>query len=248
MTPWITRLLIANIAVFVMTYAVPSSKELLMFVPALILYRPWTLLTYMFVHGDVMHILFNMLGLYFFGPRLEEEMGSKHFLILYLVSGLTGALFSFLTPFVAIIGASGAVYGVLLGFAFFWPREQIYLWGVLPVQARWMVAGMTVLSLWGGFGASPDGVAHFAHLGGFAGGYLYVKWYSRRGWKVRFRTAPVLKGPSDADQARWARIDPASMHPVNREEYQRIRGKISSQGIASLTADERQFLNRFSPE
>jgi hypothetical protein len=111
-----------------------------------------------------------------------------------------------------------------------------------------MVAGMTVLSLWGGFGASPDGIAHFAHLGGFAGGYLYVKWYSRRGWRVRLPAMPVLKGPSDADQSRWARIDPAAMHPVNREEYMRIKGKMSAQGAASLTPQERLFLDRFSPD
>jgi membrane associated rhomboid family serine protease len=248
MTPWVTRLLIANIAMFVVTYAAPSSKELFMFVPAWILLRPWTLVSYMFIHGDVMHILFNMLGLYFFGPRLEEEMGSKHFVILYFVSGLAGAVFSFLTPYVAIIGASGAVYGVLLGFAYFWPREQIYLWGVLPVQARWMVAGMTVLSLWGGFGASSDGVAHFAHLGGFAGGYIYVKWYSRRGWKIRLPAMPVLKGASDADQARWAKIDPSALHPVNREELLRIRQKMEAQGVGNLTAQERLFLDRFTPE
>lgn len=248
MTPWVTRLLIANTAMFLVTLAAPAAKELFMFVPAWILYRPWTLISYMFIHGDFFHLLFNMLGLYFFGPRLEEEMGSKHFVILYFVSGLAGALFSFLTPYTAIIGASGAVYGILLGFAFFWPREQIYLWGVLPVEARWMVAGMTVLSLWGGFGASADGVAHFAHLGGFAGGYMYVRWYSRRGWKIRLPAVPTLRSPSESDQSRWARINPSTLHPVNREEFMRIREKMASHGAGSLTPEERLFLDRFTPE
>ena len=77
-----------------------------------------------------------MIGLFFFGPRLESRLGSRGFLLLYFVSGLGGAVFSLLfAREAAVVGASGAVFGVLLGFAMFWPRERIYIWGVLPVQA-----------------------------------------------------------------------------------------------------------------
>jgi membrane associated rhomboid family serine protease len=241
------RLMIANVAMFLISLAAPEVVSALMFVPVLALSRPWTILTYMFLHGGFWHLFFNMLGLYFFGPRLEEEIGSKHFLYLYAVSGLMGAAFSFVSPFTAIVGASGAVYGVLLGFAFFWPREPIYLWGILPVEARWMVVGMTALSLWGGFDGS-DNIAHFAHLGGFVGGYLYVKWYSLRGRRIRIPEAIVLPGPRNADIERWGKIDSSAMHPVNREEYQRIRAKMATQGTGRLTQEERTFLDRFSPE
>lgn len=247
MTTWVTRLMIANVAMFLISLAAPDIVTALMFVPALVFSRPWTLLTYMFLHGGFWHLFFNMLGLYFFGPRLEEEIGARHFLSLYAVSGLVGAAFSFVTPFTAIVGASGAVYGVLLGFAFFWPREPIYLWGILPVEARWMVAGMTLLSLWGGFDGGDD-IAHFAHLGGFAGGFAYVKWYSLRRRRLRIPEAIILPGPRGADIERWERIDPSAMHPVNREEYQRIRQKMSTQGTGSLTQEERTFLDRFSPD
>lgn len=152
MTPWVTRLLIANVLMYVISFAAPAIVNSLMLVPALILSRPWTLVTYMFLHGSLWHLLFNMLGLYFFGPRLELELGGRDFLLLYFVSGVVGALFSFLTPYSATIGASGAVFGVLIGFARYWPRERIYIWMILPLEARWLVVIVTGLSLLGGFG------------------------------------------------------------------------------------------------
>src|SRR6266849_169284 len=171
MTPWVLRLLIANVIVFFITRASPAMISALMFVPEHILVRPWTLISYMFLHGGMGHIFFNMLGLFFFGPRLELVLGGPRFLLLYFISGIAGALLSFLvTPTVPIIGASGAIFGVMLGFAYFWPREPIYVWGIFPIQARWLVVGMSVLSIYSGFGDS-GGIAHFAHLGGFLGGY-----------------------------------------------------------------------------
>jgi membrane associated rhomboid family serine protease len=246
MTTWVMRLMIANVVVFVLTSLGPRLVEYLMFVPAFALFRPWTLVTYMFVHADFWHLFFNMIGLFFFGPRVEQEVGSSRFLWLYTISGLTGAAFSFVAPYTGIIGASGAVYGILLGFAFFWPREQIYIWGILPVEARWMVVGMTALSLWGGFGGSGGNIAHFAHLGGFAGGYAYLKWFTSRRHKIRMMQSPALPVPKNTDIERWSQIDPVAMHPVNREEYQRIRAKIAVQGVDALTQQERLFLDRFS--
>ena len=88
MTPWVRRLIIANVIMFFLQVAMPGITSMLDLVPALVLIRPWTLVTYMFLHGGLMHILFNMLTLYFFGPRVEERMGSRRFLILYFVSDL----------------------------------------------------------------------------------------------------------------------------------------------------------------
>src|SRR5262249_15762396 len=158
------------------------------FVPVLALYRPWTIVTYMFLHDGIMHILFNMLGLFFFGPQVEERLGSRQFVTLYFVGGVSGAVLSmFLAPTSAIIGASaagmmggaGAVLGVMLAFAFFWPNAPIYIWGILPVPARILVIVTTLLSLFSGLQGSRGGIADFAHLGGYAGAYLYLKWISR---------------------------------------------------------------------
>lgn len=247
LTPWVTRLIIANVVFFLLQMANPLVERMLMFVPALALERPWTIVTYMFLHGGFTHLLFNMLGLFFFGPRLELELGPRQFLLLYGLSGISGAVLSlFLSPMTAIIGASGAVYGVFLGFAYFWPRAQIYIWGILPVEARWLVVLMTLFSLFGGVGGSTDGTAHFAHLGGFLGGFAYLKWFVKGQRLEAAAAATAVAAPSGADLKRWAAIPTEGMHPVNREELDRIRVKLQTQGPASLTPGEVAFLDRFA--
>src|SRR5579864_3576420 len=107
MTRWVKNLLIANIAIYFVQQTMPGVTEALMFVPVYALGRPWTIITYMFLHGSIMHILFNMLGLYFFGPRVEQRLGSNRFLWLYFLSGIAGALLHMLlAPQSPIIGAS----------------------------------------------------------------------------------------------------------------------------------------------
>ena len=138
--------------------------------------RPWTALTYTFLHADFMHLLFNMIGLFFFGPRLEERLGGRDFLILYFGSGMGGAILSFIfAPASAVVGASGAVFGVLLGFAYFWPRENIHIWGVIPIQARWLAILLVAVSLYFGFSSGRSSIAHFAHLGGLVLAFGYLK-------------------------------------------------------------------------
>jgi membrane associated rhomboid family serine protease len=201
----------------------------------------------MFMHAGFTHILFNMLGLYFFGPRLEEEMGGKRFLVLYFISGLMGGFLSFFfTPNSPIVGASGAVYGIFLGFAYFWPREKIFLWGILPIESRWLVVGMTLLSLFGGFGEGGSNIAHFAHLGGFLGAYLYLKWLDKRSPQALMLQTMTPPAPGRGTLEQWAKINRESIHEVNRAELDRIREKMSKQGVASLTVPEIDFLNRFS--
>ncbi|MGB5526944.1 MAG: rhomboid family intramembrane serine protease, partial [Gemmatimonadota bacterium] len=135
MTPWVTRLLFANVALFFLSGALPSLFSLFALVPAWVVNRPWTLFTYMFLHGGFWHLAFNMLVLYFFGPRLESRLGGRVFLQLYFFSGLVAGLISVIVPFVipsfstmtAVVGASGALYGVLFAFAQYWPDERILI-------------------------------------------------------------------------------------------------------------------------
>lgn len=241
------RIIAANAVMFLVTAMVPGIDRELMFVPAYALLRPWTVVTYMFLHAGLGHILFNMLGLYFFGPRLEAELGERRFLWLYVISGLSGAALSFLFSFeAAIVGASAAVYGVLIGFTWFWPRSQIYIWGILPVEARWMVAGMAALSVFGGFGGGGDGVAHFAHLGGFLGGYLYIRSVAPRKDVRVTMPAAGLPAVDPGTVQRWRAIATDGMHEVNREEYRRIMMKLDTDGTGSLSPGEVAFLERFS--
>jgi membrane associated rhomboid family serine protease len=246
MTPWVQRLLFANIGAFFLQLAMPGLTGMFEFVPAEVLLHPWTVVTYMFLHGGITHILFNMLGLFFFGPRVEARLGSQRFITLYFVSGITGALFSFVTPYARIIGASAGVFGVMLAFAMFWPRERIYIWGILPVEARVLVVVTTAITIWSGITGAQGGVAHFAHLGGYAGAGVYLWWLQRTQGARRFK-AKATPRVADALLTKWKQVDTQSIHEVNRDEVNRILDKINATGIASLTPQEKLFLSNFVP-
>lgn len=260
LTPWVQRLLVINGLVFLGQYLQPYLTVYLAFVPSDVLVRPWTLITYMFAHGGFMHLFFNMLGLFFFGPPLEARWGSREFIKFYLLCGLGGAALSFAFAFSSpIIGASAAVYGVMLAFAMNWPDAPIYIWGVLPVQAKWLVAILAVFSFMSAFQGRADGVAHFAHLGGFAAAFVYMKWdrisRERRlagfrgdgGTKRKLRVVPG-NGGDGPRQERPAQ--PAQARTQDDEqllnELDRVLDKISTDGMASLTVEERRLLDQVS--
>src|SRR2546422_3250283 len=134
MTPWVRRLLVANLLVYLLQrtlFVDPRFQAVFGFTPLLALARPWTFLTYMFLHAGLLHLAFNLLALFVFGPPVEERMGSRAFLGYYLLCGLGGAALSFalmlLRPVDHIVGASAGVYGVMLAFAWFWPNQPIYV-------------------------------------------------------------------------------------------------------------------------
>jgi membrane associated rhomboid family serine protease len=246
-TPWVQRILIATVLMFFVQQTVSGVTSLLYFVPTQLLSRPWTIVTYMFLHGGLGHIFWNMLGLYFFGPRVESRMGPQRFITLYLVAGIVGALFSVvLAPRNPILGASGAVLGVLMAFARFWPRERLLIWGIVPVEARWLVIIYAAIDILGFNGFGRLGVANVAHLGGFAGALLYLLFLERRQGARRFKQAATPK-VSESVLGNWQKVDRGSIHAVNRDEVDRILDKISASGLASLTPQERQFLSNFVP-
>jgi membrane associated rhomboid family serine protease len=253
MTRWVRLLLTANVAMFLVTLVAGRSAPLgaivnsLVLVPALIPQRPWTVLTYAFLHADLFHVIFNMIGLFFFGPRLESALGGGRFLGLYFTSASVAALASLLTPFVAVVGASGAVFGVLVGFAKYWPRDRIYFWGVIPIEARWFIVLLALYSVLAGL-TGGGGVAHFAHLGGLVGGWLYLKVVELRSPARRFRkrAAPAFKRATESDLERWRGIRRDELHPVNREELDRIMKKVDEKGPQSLDYTEREYLERLS--
>jgi len=254
MTPWVRRLLIANVIVFFVQQASPLVGYYGALVPVLLLQRPWSAVTYMFLHGGLLHLGLNMLILYFFGPRLEHRLGARHFLGLYFVSGITAAAFSFFTPAATIVGASGAIYGIMLAYAEYWPRDRLYLYFVIPVEARWVVLGLTGLAIYGivrtSMGVS-DGIAHHAHLGGFAGAWIYLRVLGRTSAAARFQrktsTAPKRRWASDREAIRrWRAIDRDALHEVNREAFDEIMEKLATRGVGGLSDREREFLERFA--
>lgn len=259
LTPWVKRLILANVIVFALQYLAPWGNLVTAigeFYAPVSLMQPWRFFTYMFLHGSVWHILFNMLTFGFFGPRVEAQLGGRRFLALYFISGLSGAVLSyFMTPDAAIIGASGAIFGIELAFAIFWPREKVYIWGALPIESRWLVILTTAYTVYAGFGTSGGGIAHFAHLGGYIGAFLYLKWIDfrspLRAYQRKLETATYgkrglgLLGDNE-EIARWEAIPRTGLHPMNVEELDRVIAKAKRDGVRSLTADERAFLHRMS--
>ena len=247
MTKWVKFLLIANVFVFFVQNTMSSFDErLFALYPAAMFLRPWTLVTYMFLHAGITHIAFNMLGLYMFGQAVEARLGSNRFITLYMIGGISGGLLSFVfAPHTYIIGASAAIYAVMLAYAMFWPRDRILLYFVIPIEIWLAVIIFAALDLFGGFTGGGT-TAHFAHLGGLAGGFIYLRWIAVTTGVKRFRSRAVEKVPEKA-LLNWKRVDPQKVHEVNRDELNRILDKINKGGINSLTPEEKRFLMSFVP-
>jgi membrane associated rhomboid family serine protease len=254
LTPWVKRLLIANAVMFIVVLALPALVQWLAFIPALTFLRPWTLVTYMFVHASFFHLFFNMLILFFFGPPLEGMWGGREFIRFYLISGLGGAILSYFFAFQsAIVGASGAIYGVMLAFAMNWPNMYIHIWAILPVKAKWLVGFLAAVSVAALLGGARDGVAHWAHLGGFGAAFLYLKLNDRLTSRVdRLRTF-MSRRKLQVEKQGDAR--PAGNGPARRprreedrvlDEVDRVLDKISTSGLQSLSEDEIRLLDDVS--
>jgi len=256
LTPWVQRLIVANVLVFLVTTTNPAVKESLAFRPDLILVQPWRLVTYMFAHGNLMHIFFNMLMLFFFGPPVEARWGSREFLKFYFICGMAGAILSFIfARHSSIIGASAAVYGVGLAFAMNWPDTPIYIWGIFPVPAKILFSLLVAFSVFSAFTGRSDGVAHFAHLGGIVAAYLYMKWdvHRRSTALAQWRKGKSRKKLSVVPgRPEPARPEPTPGEPSSADEARllgeldRILDKISASGMSSLTPAERKLLDDVS--
>jgi membrane associated rhomboid family serine protease len=249
LTPWVGRIIFANVLLFVAGLFIPGFNEYAMawgaFVPNEWLSRPWTLVSYAFLHAGPVHIFFNMLVLFMFGPRVEMELGARRFFVLYFVSAISGGLLSYITPHAHIVGASGATFGIMYGFAKYWPKSQIFLFGFVPLEARYAIIAMVALELSGGI-RSNSSIAHFAHLGGFVGAYFYLRMVDLRNKKARLPAKLKAQRTSRDDLQRWAKIRREQMHEVNREEFDRIMEKIDKEGVGSVSSQERLFLDNFS--
>jgi membrane associated rhomboid family serine protease len=139
----------------------------------------WQFVSYMFTHGGISHLLFNMLALFIFGTQVERHMGSREFLLYYMVTGILAGVFSFGVYWftgsyrVFLLGASGAIFAVQLAYAVLFPNAVVFLWGILPLRAPVMVLGFTAIELFSQVFGRGSGVAHLTHLAGFAFGWVY---------------------------------------------------------------------------
>jgi membrane associated rhomboid family serine protease len=267
-TPWVGRLLVANLIAFLLQRTVfwaPRFLAVFGFSPLAMWSRPWTLVTYQFIHGSILHLAFNMVALYFFGPPVEARLGARRFLGFYLLCGIGGAALSALLVLLVgdqlVVGASGAVLGVTVAFAWYWPDAPVLVWPFPePFAAKWLVTFMVAISLalaWIGAATGvSDGVSHLAHLGGIGTALLILKtqdWRTaRHERRLRRSAVPDAVVSSAALVARSSDPGPRSGdargRPAERTqaEIDRVLDKISASGINSLTPAERKFLAEMS--
>lgn len=262
LTPWVRRILMLTGAVFLLQETVfygGALDDFLGLRPTEVLHRPWGVLTYALLHGSFLHILVNMLALFMFGPSLENRLGGRTFVRLYVISALGGAALSLLMlPLTGdgnVIGASAAVYGVMMGFVLEWPDAPVLIFPLpVPVKAKWIVIAIAAFSLYAGYAHVQQGVAHFAHLGGFAAAFIYLRAASlitRPGpARTAERSPAVLVRPPAAESGRRAEYGAPphrrSAEQAVKAEVDRVLDKISENGLSSLTPDERRFLDEMS--
>jgi len=152
-------------------------------------FAPWQIVTYSFLHGGLLHLTFNMFGLYMFGSALEQVLGTRRYLVYYFACVVSAAITQLIVlhlagTFVPTVGASGGVFGLVLGYAMFFPHHRVVLLiPPIPMSARTFAIAYAAIELALGVFGSQQGVAHFAHLGGMAGGWLLL-----RHWRLRIRS------------------------------------------------------------
>jgi membrane associated rhomboid family serine protease len=264
-TPWVLRLIIANAVVLLLMRTIflsPAMADALAFSPVSALRQPWSFFTYMFVHAGLLHLLGNMLMLFVFGTAVENRMGSRTFILYYLLCGVGAAIFSLglsiIMPVSPFIGASGAVLGVALAFAIYWPDAELIIFPIpMPIRARTLVTALVALDVLLYFLTPGDGIAHLAHVGGVAFGYLFFRMqgFSRRSPHPPPRAVErvVMVQSGAAEPEHRTPVTPArprrrvDADPV-AAEVDRVLDKISEKGIASLTPAERRFLDEVAKQ
>tara|TARA_B100000315_G_scaffold249537_1_gene280898 strand:- start:28 stop:864 length:837 start_codon:yes stop_codon:yes gene_type:complete len=241
-------LIMINIAVFILMELTGQKNVLFQIfglVPRDVVqeYKLWQLSTYLFIHGGFFHILFNMFILWMFGKDLEVDWSKNEFLIFYFVCGIGSGIISVLASinsFVPIVGASGAIYGVLVAYGFTYPNRMVYLYGVFPLKVKYMVLGLGVIAFFASLSASQSNVSHITHLSGMIIGLIYIllnfKLKNIRLWYIKMRLKSI--------QGKQSYYEDDESHI--KMQVDKILDKLNEHGWESITSKEEEFLTRAS--
>jgi len=203
----------------------------------------WQLVTYMFLHGDIFHLLFNMLALWMFGSNIEASWGTKKFVRYYFLCGIAGGITTCLfSPDATIpsIGASAAIFGILVAYGMMFPNSIILLFGLFPMKARHFVILFGAIELLACLRYTPDGIGHFAHLGGMVAGYLYLKNMFTKNHIGK--SVAKLKEKKEKEDIEKKKVELSLV----KGRVDELLDKISSQGLDSLSKEEQDFLKKAS--
>ncbi|MDO8756610.1 MAG: rhomboid family intramembrane serine protease, partial [Elusimicrobiota bacterium] len=235
---------------------VPDLHGLFGMVPQQVIFQRWIWqpFTYLFLHGNIWHLVFNLFALWMFGMPVESQWGERDFLKYYFLCGLGAAAAHLaMSPhsMIPVIGASGSVYGLLVAFAMLYPDAVVYLYFLIPIKAAHMAILFGAIEFFAGASGNSSGVARFAHLGGMVTGYLYIRWWwvakiqLRALWR-RASSAEPDDEPSPRPVPRRAAKPKAASPQNDMAEVDRILDKILSDGMESLTDEERKIMTRYS--
>ena len=246
-TDAIKILISVNFTVFILQSI--SSSEIIFFsnfglVPKLVWsqLKIWQPFTYMFFHGDIWHVLINMFVLWMFGSELERIWGKKNFLRFYFITGVgsgLGTMLFGLQSTIPIVGASGAIYGVLLAYGVMFPNRTVYLYGIIPIKSIWFVIGIGVIAFFSSFN-NVTNISHLTHLFGMIIGYLYLKRpvHFRSLWFSVFKKVLEYRIQNQEEKiSRSVEIE---------RDLNSILDKINREGFKSLTQEEEERLYKNS--
>lgn len=229
-------------------------------IPQMPTFQIWQLFTYMFMHAGFTHLLFNMFALWMFGMELENTWGSKKFFLYYVLCGLGAGLSNLIigplfTQSGPTVGASGAVYGILLAFGMLFPNRPIFLYFFIPIRAKYFVMIFMAVELYAGITGTQDGIAHFAHLGGAAIGFLLlmvdsgkipaIKWWNTfRSIYVKPSSYSTVdsSGKEQVSDAKFFDIQSRKEIDPDQKIIDEILDKISRDGYQNLTEEEKKIL------
>lgn len=236
------KLIVANVGAFVLQLLFrPYFDEIFALQPRAVVQNlyVWKLVSYMFLHGGVFHLLFNMVVLFFFGSALEMAWGSRRFLQYFFACGVGAALLHMVVSYHAsVIGASGATYAVLMAYAIMYPNQYVYLlFPPIPIKAKYLVIGLAVIDLLLGL-QGRTGIAHFAHLGGALTGLFFFRDEIRR--KIEVWTGAKRKWKVYVQDSRERRAD------NDTANIDSILDKISEKGYENLSTTEKRILENYS--
>lgn len=272
--PIIKNLLIANIGVFLIQMlfnnlafgGIPGSLILDRYFalnPFGGNFQIWQLITYQFMHADFTHIFFNMFMLWMFGMEIENFMGSRKFLIFYLVSGVGAGILQLIGPYLLgseagiTLGASGAVFGVMVAFAMFFPDRYIFIYFLIPIKAKYLMAILVVFEFMSVGDQSI--VAHLAHLGGAITGLIFILIDRKNSYNInqfmnnlrkktsfdsssQFRRPTFSNRNQNVEDAKFYEINSQKDEEINQDEIDAILDKISQSGYQKLTEREKRIL------
>jgi membrane associated rhomboid family serine protease len=235
----VTKIVLANVIVYFLQQIFSAQfTQFFALTPRMLVeqYYVWQVFTYMFLHFNLWHLLFNMFIVWMFGSSLESIWGKKRFLEYYVACGIGGAVFSIFFAYNHLtLGASAAGFGLLLAYAMLFPDNFIYIWFLFPVKAKHLVLFIAVLQLLQGI-SGPTGIAYFAHLGGMAAGLFFFR-KEMSYWRLFSRSKRAWRSYSSNRESEWENQE--------RQKVDSILDKIANKGYENLNTTEKRILENY---